>query len=161
MSPLFRNHPLHFSKLSVHLLVAVNATLNIFVYVICEYLFMCVSISLCAEHEYPSNIFVYTNMFSYTFEYLCVQLLIDSISALDSKIYNKCSSVGSTSCYCKSPPSLVASKSAPSSAYWFKISPLEPVSILVLELLDVGLHVGDLLLLCQVVLQQLLVLLRW
>ena len=38
--------------------------------------------------------------------------------------------------------------------------PLKPVSVLVLELLDVGLHVGDLLLLCQVVLQQLLVLLR-
>ena len=38
--------------------------------------------------------------------------------------------------------------------------PLEPVSILVLEFLDVGLHVGDLLLLRQVVLQQLLVLLK-
>ena len=37
--------------------------------------------------------------------------------------------------------------------------PLKPVSVLVLELLDVGLHVGDLLLLRKVLLQQLLILL--
>ena len=37
--------------------------------------------------------------------------------------------------------------------------PLKPVSVLVLELLDVGLHVVDLLLLRKVLLQQLLILL--
>ena len=96
MLPLFSNHPLHFSKLSIHLLVAVNATFEYLC--IREYLFIYVSISLCAVHEYPSNTFVYMNIFSYTFEYLCVQLPIDSIPALDSKICNKFSSAGLSSC---------------------------------------------------------------